>query len=101
MIAIHNETPGDDHVPGSHRLSSKQAAELFFKIPIVLEFPNPIYYTRERWLLRNASISDNPLPSDPGYDAHIVNLNEILDRKSKNGLLYENLVTKVYIERIE
>jgi len=38
VIAIHNETPGDDHVPGSHRLSSKQAAELFLRIRQCLSF---------------------------------------------------------------
>ena len=100
VISLYNDTPGDNHIPGSHRLSSKQAAELFFLNPIIRKFPNPIFYTREKWLLKNASISDNPLPSELGYDEHISNLNEIFNLNNKNGLLQDDLVTMIFSERI-
>jgi hypothetical protein len=43
---LYNSTPGDNFTPGSHRLSSKQAAEQFFQNPQVREFPNIILYRR-------------------------------------------------------
>ncbi|ABX43607.1 hypothetical protein [Lachnoclostridium phytofermentans] len=46
-------------------------------------------------------LDDNPLPNDPGYDAHIAALNAAFDRDSVNGLLRCDRVTKVYSERIE
>jgi len=100
VISLYNVTPGDNHTPGSHRLSSKQAAELFFKNPVVREFPNPILYTRERWLQQNASISDNPQPSDSEYEAHIAEMNAVFDSNNVDGLLRINLVTTVYSEMI-
>jgi len=96
VVSLHNESPGDNHVPGSHRLTSKQAADIFFSNPTVREFPNPIFYTRERWIQHNASISDNPQSSDAEYDTHTAKMNEIFDRKSMDGLLRIDLITKVY-----
>jgi ubiquinone/menaquinone biosynthesis C-methylase UbiE len=42
MIAVYNNTPG-----GSSIKHSKQSTGVFFNNPIVQEFPNPMYYTRE------------------------------------------------------
>ena len=100
VIALYNSTPGDNHTPGSHRLSSKQAAVMFFRNPIVMEFPNPILYTREKWLQKNASISDNPRPNDPGYETHIAKINAIFDRDNVDGVLKHDLTTVVYSEQI-
>lgn len=101
VISLYNGTPGDNYTPGSHRLSSRLATDIYFKNPAMREFPNPILYTRERWLQKNASISDNPQPSDPGYDEHITELNEIFDCNNIDGFLRQDLVTVVYSERIE
>lgn len=57
-------------------------------------------YTRDSWLAYIASQDNNPLPADPGYDAHIAAINAIFDRDSADGLLRSNRVTKVYSERI-
>ena len=100
IISLYNDTPGDNHTPGSHRLTNKQATDLFFKNPVVREFPNPVFYTRKKWLQSNASISDNPLPSDPGYDEHITKLNNIFDCENEKGLLRENLITMIYSEAV-
>jgi len=96
VVSLYNESPGDNHVPASHRLTSKQATDIFFNNPIVREFPNPIFYTRERWIQHNASISDNPQSSDDSYDIHTAKMNEIFDRDSVDGLLRIDLITKVY-----
>lgn len=101
VISLYNGTPGDNYTPGSHRLSSRQAADMFFKNPTVREFPNPILYTRKRWLQKNASISDNPQPSDPGYSEHIAQMNAIFDRNNIDGFLRQDLVTIVYSERMD
>ena len=101
VISLFNKTPGDHPVLNSHRLTSEQASEIFFINPEKRAFPNPIFYTREKWLQKNASISDNPLPSDHGYAAHLDKINEIFDCCSIGGFLREDLVTMVYSEKLE
>ena len=38
VFSLYNIAPGDNYSPGSHRLSSRQAAESFFKNPIIRKF---------------------------------------------------------------
>jgi len=99
VVSIFNYTPGDTYVPNSHRLTSRMASDLFFKNPVVHEFPNHVKYTREKWLQSRASISDNPKPADIGYDLHIAEMNAIFDRENVDGLMNIELVTRVYSER--
>lgn len=94
-IVIYNLTPGGEMIT-----LSKQAADAFFTEPTILEFPNPMDYTRDRWLAYIASQDNNPLPTDPGYDAHIAAINAMFDHDSVDGLLRCDRVTKVYSERI-
>lgn len=102
VFSIYNEIPpGDNYIPNNNRLTSKRATELFFKNPAVREFPNPVFYTRDKWFQSMASISDNPQPSDSGYDSHIAEMNEIFDCESLDGLVRREFVTKVYSERVE
>ena len=82
VISLYNDMPGDNFTPNNNRLTSKRTTDIFFKNLTVREFPNPILYTRERWLRNNASISDNPQPSDEKYEAHIAELNAIFDREN-------------------
>jgi ubiquinone/menaquinone biosynthesis C-methylase UbiE len=100
VFSLYNTTPGDNFTPGSHRLSSKQAAEQFFQNPIVREFPNIILNTRERWIQSRMSISDSPKPSETGYDEYIAETNEIFDRDSVDGYLRSELMTVIYSERV-
>jgi len=95
VVAIYNDTPG-----GSSVKHSALSTEVFFANPAVREFPNPILYTRENWRQYMASHSRDPLPSDPGYAAHIAEVNAIFDRESVGGFLRRNVVTKVYSEAI-
>ena len=100
VVSLYNDMPGDNYVPSNNRLTNKRATDMFFKNPTVRKFSNPIFYTREKWLRNNASISDNPQPSDTKYKAHIAELNAIFERENMNGILRIDLVTKIYSERI-
>ncbi len=95
VIVIYNLAPG-----GEMMAISKQAADAFFTKPTIREFPNLMDYTRDRWLAYIASQDNNPLPADPGYDAHIAAINAMFDRDSVDGLLRCDRVTKVYSERM-
>ena len=99
VFSLYNTTPGDNFTPGSHRLSSKQAAEQFFQNPRVHEFPNIIINTRERWIQSRILISDSPKPSEPGYDEYIAEANAIFDRNSVDGYLRSELLTVIYSEK--
>ena len=79
---------------------SKQATDAFFHEPIVTKFPNPIEYTREKWIAYITSLDDTPLPADPEYDAHIMEVNAGFDHDSTNGMLLIKRDTKIYSERI-
>ena len=96
LVSIYNKTPG-----GSAIAHSKFSKEVFFKNPAVREFPNPVFYTRENWLAYMTSHSDNPLPSDPAYAAHMEEMNAVFDRENVDGLMRRDVVTIVYSERIE
>lgn len=95
VIAIYNLSPGGEMIN-----LSKQTADAFFTNPTILEFPNPMDYTRDIWLAYIASQDNYPLPTDPGYDAHIAAINAVFDRDSVDGLLHCDRVTKVYSERL-
>jgi ubiquinone/menaquinone biosynthesis C-methylase UbiE len=96
VIAIYNYVPGKEMID-----LYKQTVDAFFTKPTTWEFPNPMEYTRNSWLAYIASQDDNPMPIDPGYDAHITAINTAFDRDSVDGLLHFDRVTKVYSERIE
>jgi ubiquinone/menaquinone biosynthesis C-methylase UbiE len=96
VIAIYNHLPGREMID-----PYKQTVDAFFTKPTTWEFPNPMEYTRDNWLAYIASQDDNPLPTDPGYDAHIAAINAGFDRDSADGLLHFDRVTKGYSERIE
>jgi len=91
VIVVYNNTPG-----GSSITYGKQSTDAFFNNPVVREFSNPIFYTRESWLQYMTSHSHDPLPSEPEYDAHIAEINAIFDRENLDGLLCLDIVTKVY-----
>lgn len=93
IIVIYN------HVPGNEMIDfGRQAVDSFFSNPRIWTFYNPINYTRDKWLAYIQSQDHSPLPSDPGYDAHIATLNEIFDRDSIDGLLPCDRITKIYSE---
>lgn len=94
VIAIYNHEPGKEMTD-----FCKQTIDAFFTNPATWTFPNPMEYTRDNWLAYIASQDNNPLPTDPEYDAHIASINTMFDRDSVDGLLRCDRVTKVYSER--
>lgn len=96
VIAIYNYLPGGEMID-----LYKRTVDAFFTKPTTWEFPNPMDYMRDNWLAYIASQDDNPLPTDPGYDAHIAAINAAFDHDSVDGLLHFDRVTKIYSERIE
>jgi len=93
VIAVYNNTSG-----GNSSKHSKLSTEMFFANPVVREFPNPIFYTRESWQQYMTSHSHDPLPSDPDYAVHIAEIDAMFDRENVDGILHRNVVTKVYSE---
>lgn len=96
VIAIYNLTSGGESID-----LYKQTVDAFFTKPTTWEFPNPVSFTRDNWLAYIASQDNNPLPTDPGYGAHIAAINAVFDHDSVDGLLHRDRVTKIYSERIE
>ncbi|MCL2461096.1 MAG: class I SAM-dependent methyltransferase [Defluviitaleaceae bacterium] len=78
----------------------EKITEIFYRNPEVRKFPNPVYFTREKWLLNYSSMEGVPLEGDTGYEAYTTELNERFDHGSKNGILRLDFVTYVYSERI-
>ena len=72
-----------------------------YRNPIVREFPNPIDFTRERFLAYHSSMSGVPGPGEPGYDEYFGDVNGVFDRESAEGMLRLELITKVFYERID
>jgi len=95
VIVVYNLAPG-----GRMVTLSKQSTDAFFQKPIIMEFSNPVEYTREKWIAYITSMEEIPLPADPEYDTHIIEVNAIFDRDSINGLLHQDRVIKIYSERI-
>jgi len=78
----------------------KQSTGDFFKNPTVREFPNPVFFTRDSWLLYFTSMSIFPLAADAEYGARIAEISAIFDRDSVDGVLRLDFITKVYSERM-
>ena len=95
IMAVYNVTPG-----GASPAHSREATERFFTNPTVEDFPNPIYYTRDLWLAYMTSHSTDPLPTDPGYAAHMAEMNAVFDRENVDGLLCRDVVTRITWEAV-
>lgn len=88
----------DDH--GKVNPRYKKSTGALYKNPVVREFSNPVFFTRDKWLLYYASMEGVPLPSDSGYEAHTAEMNTIFNRDNVDGVLQLNQVTRVYSERL-
>ena len=95
VVAVYNVNPR-----GSSVKHSKDAPRAFFNNPEVREFPNPQFYTREQWVRYKLTHSTSPVPSDAGYDAHIAEANAIFDKDSVDGILCNQVITKVFSEKL-
>ena len=95
VITLFNNKPDDVHSISRYQKST----EAFYKNPVIREFPNPIYFTRDNWLLYLSSMAGVPQKNAPGYKAYVAEMNEVFDRESTDGILRLDLVTKVYSEK--
>jgi hypothetical protein len=88
--------------PGSEKLGNyEKPLNALYKKPTVRHFPNPVYFTREKWILYHASMSGVPMTeSDAHYKEYNAELNATFDRESVDGILCHNLITKIYSENI-
>ena len=76
------------------------ATRALYKNPEIKKFPNPHYFTRDKWLLYYSSMEGVPLKGEAGYEAHTAELNGVFDRDSADGILCLNEVTYVFSEKI-
>ena len=97
VISVYNA----DEKTGKDTPRYKKSTGGFYKNPDIREFPNPLFFTRDKWLLYYLSMEGVPQKGDAGYDAYTAELNETFDRDSVDGILRLNQVTIVYSERIE
>jgi len=58
VIVIYNIAPSGEIVN-----LSKQAVDAFFAAPTIMDFPNPMEYTRDKWFAYIASMDNTPLPA--------------------------------------
>jgi len=93
VITIFN---GGDKVSAGY----EKATGILYRNPDVYKFPNPQYFTRDKWLLYYASMEGVPLKGDAEYEVYTAELNEKFDRDNVDGVLCLNEVTYVYNERI-
>ena len=91
VVAVYNNTPG-----GTSINLSKDSTVEFFKNPTIREFPNPIKYSREKWITYMTSHSYDPLPSDPLFEAHMTEVNAVFEEENINGFVHREIVTTVY-----
>jgi hypothetical protein len=78
----------------------EKATGALYRNPDVRKFPNPLYFTREKWHLYYASMEGVPLDGDAEYEAWTTELNEKFDRDNVDGILQKNEMTYVYSEQI-
>ena len=86
----------ENRVPAGY----EKVTGIFYRNPDIWKFPNPFYFTRDKWLQYYSSMEGVPLEGDEGYEAWTAELNEKFDRNNVDGVLCLNQVTYVYSERI-
>ena len=76
-----------------------KATGSLYKNPEIRKFPNPAFFTREKWHMYYSSMEGVPLVGEPGYEEHTAELNKVFDRDIADGVLRQELVTFIYSER--
>lgn len=103
VITVFND---GDKVYADYRPADKisagyeQVTGLFYRNPDIRKFPNPFYFTRDKWIIYNSSMEGVPLEGDKGYEAYNAELNEIFDRSNADGVVCLNQMTYVFSEQI-
>lgn len=96
IIVIYN------HIPGKQMSDRyRQTVNRFLSCPGIMQFPNQMEYTLEKWLAYIASQEDYPQPGEKGYEKHMTDIKNDFIRESKNGLMRIDRLTVVYYETIK
>ena len=72
----------------------------FYNNPTIVNFDNPIYFTKDKWLMYYYSMEGVPKESDKEYEEWNNKLIEKFDRESVNGILFHDLITNIFWEKI-
>jgi len=97
VAALYNRTSGKLENTSQYDRSTGA----FFTNPEVREFPNPVCFTRESWLLYHLSMDGVPMENETGHAKYAAELDAAFDRESADGILLHELTTVVYSERIK
>jgi ubiquinone/menaquinone biosynthesis C-methylase UbiE len=93
IITIYNINP-----EGSSPLLSKKSTAEFYINPKIVEFENPIYYTKADWVEFRLSHSHDPKSGDENYESHIETVKVEFDKRAVDGKVKLELTTKIYSE---
>ena len=99
VISVYNDAEIKGDYTGSSRY--KKSTGAFYRNPVVKVFPNPLFFTYEKWLLYYLSMESVPQEGDAGYAEYTAELTETFNRDNVDGVLRLNQVTVVYSEKIE
>ncbi|WP_099466597.1 class I SAM-dependent methyltransferase [Konateibacter massiliensis] len=92
VVAVYNTDPKSEGP-----VHSKTSTDKFFdNHPVIREFSNPVYYTRENWIAYRLSHSHDPKPGEERFKAYIAEVNGDFDRNNVEGLIKLDLMTTVY-----
>ena len=94
VITVYNDDEITADYKGSERY--KKSAGALYKKPAVRMFPNPVYFSRDKWLQYFLSMEGVPMEGDAGYESFAAELNERFDRNNTGGTLCLNLTTVVF-----
>jgi len=96
IVAVYNNNPRPGAANGGNRNLNYKTTATFFDCPVIREFPNPITYTREKWLTYMQSHSHSPLPGTLQHADLMAEVSATFDRENINGLMVINTVTTVF-----
>ena len=94
IITLFNYQQGEGYA------NYQKSTGALYRNPIIREFPNPVYFTRDKWVLFHSSMSGVPMKTDAGHEAYMAKFLEIFDRDNVDGILRYDLITRVYSEKL-
>ena len=96
VLALYN----DERVNGHSAARYAKSTGALYHNPVVRTFPNPTFFTRERWRLYHASMAGVPQEGEEGYDAYFKELDKAFAFESEAGMLRLDLIRVVYSEQL-
>lgn len=97
VVAIYNSRKSELLKVANDPTAKMETKEFFKGKCDIVEFPNPLYYTIDKFIAYHLSHSSAPRPSDHDYITVINNLNSKFNNHSINGKYLFDFVTIMYI----